>query len=67
MGGEPFQNTNHVVPSASGRSWYEADLGLVGDMSRANQPGTRLLYSDDGLAYVTHDHYESAYQLPNWK
>ena len=29
--------------------------------------GERLLYSDDGLAFVTNDHYRSFYQLPDWK
>ncbi|MDQ0934533.1 hypothetical protein QFZ49_004473 [Streptomyces turgidiscabies] len=36
-------------------------------MKRSKQPGTRLVYSNDGLAYVTNDHYKSFYQLPNWK
>ncbi|WP_229068812.1 RHS repeat-associated core domain-containing protein [Actinoplanes sp. DH11] len=67
IGGDPFRNTTGVVPAAPGRSWFEADVGLVGNMSRAKQPGTRLVYSDDGLAYVTYNHYETVYQLPNWK
>ncbi len=28
-------------------------------MKRSKQPGTRLLYSDDGLLYVTTDHYKT--------
>ncbi|GIF24529.1 RHS repeat-associated protein [Actinoplanes tereljensis] len=67
IGGDTFENTTNILPSAAGRSWFEADVGLIGSMRRAKQPGTRLLYSDDGLAYVTHDHYESVFQLPNWK
>jgi ribonuclease len=67
IGGDIFENTNGVVPSASGRTWREADLGINPMMSRAKQPGWRLLYSNDGLAYVTSDHYETSYQLPNWR
>lgn len=53
-----FNDTN-VLPSAHGRTWYEADVGLNNTMSRSNQPGTRLLYSDDGLLHITCDHYET--------
>ncbi|WP_370112284.1 ricin-type beta-trefoil lectin domain protein [Streptacidiphilus sp. MAP12-33] len=67
IGGDVFNNTDDLVPNAPGRTWFEADVGLNPMMSRAKQPGWRLLYSDDGLAYVTSDHYETAYQLPNWK
>ncbi|WP_222943223.1 polymorphic toxin-type HINT domain-containing protein [Streptomyces parvus] len=67
IGGDVFANTNGVVPRAPGRTWQEADLGINPMMSRAKQPGQRLLYSNDGLAYVTSDHYKTAYQLPNWR
>lgn len=68
LGGHTFENEDgEIVPSAPGRTWYEADVGLDPSISRSNQPGTRLLYSNDGLAYVTSDHYQSVYQLPNWK
>ncbi|MFD7881910.1 RHS repeat-associated core domain-containing protein [Streptomyces bauhiniae] len=68
LGGDVFENSGEVqLPSADGRTWYEADIGINPSMTRAKQPGTRLLYSNDGLAYVTSDHYESFYQIPNWK
>jgi hypothetical protein len=67
LGGDVFLNTTKVVPPAPGRIWFEADVGLVSEMTRAKQPGTRLLYSSDGLAYVTFDHYETAIQIPGWK
>jgi hypothetical protein len=54
------------LPVAPGRVWREADIGLSNSMSRAKQPGTRLLYPDDGLAFVTPNHYERLYQLPGW-
>nr|WP_323151256.1 ribonuclease domain-containing protein [Pseudomonas glycinae] len=53
--------------SAPGRTWYEADAGLNNKMSRSNQPGTRLLYSDDGLLYITSDHYNTASSIGTWK
>lgn len=60
MGGDIFKNKPpYVVPQISGRIWYEADIGLQNTISRAKQPGTRLVYSNDGLLYVTRDHYEN--------
>lgn len=67
MGGDVFDNLDGLLPSSPGRTWHEADIGIDNMMKRSKQPGTRLLYSNDGLAYVTSDHYESFYQLPNWK
>lgn len=67
IGGDVFENTNNVVPGAPGRTWQEADLGINPMMKRSKQAGWRLLYSNDGLAYVTSDHYDTAYQLPNWR
>ena len=43
------------------------DESYVGAMKRSKQQGTRLLYSNDGKAYVTPDHYESIIPLGNWK
>lgn len=67
IGGDVFNNTNNVVPPAPGRVWYEADIGINNTSSRAKQPGTRLLYSSDGLMYVTPDHYESAHPIGTWR
>jgi len=67
LGGDIFGNTTNVLPSAEGRTWYEADIGINNLMSRAKQPGTRLLYSNDGLLYVTPDHYESVTLIGRWK
>jgi ribonuclease len=61
LGGDVFQNSTGILPSAPGRIWYEADVGLTGAMSRANQPGTRLLYSNDGKMYITTDHYNTVH------
>ncbi|EHP42653.1 guanine-specific ribonuclease N1 and T1 [Cupriavidus basilensis OR16] len=67
LGGDVFANSTNVLPSASGRVWYEADIGLSNTMSRSNQLGTRLLYSSDGLLYITADHYKTAVKIGVWK
>ncbi|MGO4815667.1 ribonuclease domain-containing protein, partial [Cupriavidus sp. 2MCAB6] len=67
LGGDVFANSTNVLPSASGRIWYEADIGLSNTMSRSNQLGTRLLYSSDGLLYITADHYKTVTKIGNWK
>jgi hypothetical protein len=67
IGGDVFQNTTKIVPEAPGRVWFEADVGLSGRMSRAKQPGTRLLYSSDGLLCITTDHYKTAISAGKWK
>ena len=67
IGGDIFQNSTGILPSSPGQVWYEADIGLTNTMSRANQSGTRLLYSNDGLLYVTPDHYQTVFPIGNWK
>ena len=67
MGGDVFMNEPRVVPNSAGRIWYEADIGLQNTISRARQPGTRLVYSNDGLLYVTRDHYENVIYIGRWK
>ena len=65
LGGDIFDNTTGVLPSSTGRVWYEADVGINYTMSRANpkNPAYRVLYSNDGLIYGTYDHYETAFQI----
>ncbi|GHC85299.1 hypothetical protein GCM10007079_28030 [Nocardiopsis terrae] len=67
VGGDVFENRYQVVPSYPGRVWYEADVGLSNKMKRSKQPGTRLLYSSDGLLYVTADHYETSHFVGTYK
>jgi ribonuclease len=67
LGGDVFVDPASIgLPVASGRTWFEADIGLSSAMSRAKQAGTRLLYLSDGLAYVTPNHCKWIYQLPGW-
>ncbi|MBR3833499.1 MAG: hypothetical protein IKJ73_04220, partial [Lachnospiraceae bacterium] len=67
IGGDKLLNKDSIAPNALGREWYEADVGLSNSMSRAKQAGTRLLYSNDGLLYITYDHYKTAYSIGIWK
>lgn len=67
IGGDVFQNTTKVLPDAPGRVWHEADIGLSNTMSRAKQPGTRLLYSNDGLLYISVDHYKTVHAIGTYK
>ncbi|MDH0175879.1 ribonuclease domain-containing protein [Aeromonas dhakensis] len=67
IGGDVFKNESNILPSAQGRTWHEADVGLDSKMSRGNQPGTRLLYSSDGVLYITTDHYKTATSIGKWK
>ncbi len=55
IGGDVFSNREGNLPSSGNRKWYEADLNYK--CGRRNTD--RLLYSNDGLIYVTHDHYKT--------
>ncbi|MGY3778483.1 ribonuclease domain-containing protein [Isobaculum melis] len=66
IGGDIYQNSTKLLPEVPGRVWREADVGLIGDLSRAKQPGTRLLYSNDGLLYITTDHYKTMHFIGNY-
>ncbi|TNH20989.1 hypothetical protein FHQ29_11040 [Testudinibacter sp. TR-2022] len=67
LGGDIFNNDLNLLPNSSGRTWYEADIGIDPNISRSKQLGTRLLYSNDGLLYMTTDHYKTFKELGNWK
>lgn len=53
IGGDIYENRDHRLPEAIGRIWHEADFDYV----RGYRNGCRLLYSNDGLLFVTYDHY----------
>ncbi len=48
-----YKNRNGHLPSAPGRIWYEADINYDGGY-RGND---RILFSNDGLVFVTYNHY----------
>ena len=59
IGGVPYYNENGHLPSAPGREWYEADISYISDFRGKD----RVLYSNDGLVFVTCDHYETFYEI----
>lgn len=54
-----YQNRNKHLPHIAGRVWYEADINYYS--GRRN--GHRLLWSNDGLLFVTYDHYETFLEI----
>ena len=48
-----YRNDDGNLPDAAGRIWFEADLNYY----RGNRNGHRVLWSNDGLMFVTYDHY----------
>lgn len=55
IGGDVFTNREKRLPVKKGRTWYEADLNY--NCGRRN--ADRLVFSNDGLIYVTYDHYKT--------
>lgn len=55
IGGDRFGNREGRLPDARGRQWYEADVNYEGGYRGSE----RILFSNDGLIYVTFDHYET--------
>lgn len=56
IGGDVFQNKEGLLPRAKGRTYYECDIDTDGYYSRGSR---RIVFSNDGLIYYTHNHYES--------
>jgi hypothetical protein len=60
LGGDRFGNRERRLPEASGRVWREADL----DFACGRRGPRRLLWSSDGLVFVTVDHYQTFKAVP---
>jgi len=43
----------------AGRIWYEADLNYI----HGKRNGQRIVFSNDGLIFVTYDHYKTFYEI----
>lgn len=54
-----YRNRNNHLPQIIGRTWYEADINYYG--SKRNRH--RILWSNDGLIFVTYDHYATFYEI----
>ena len=59
IGGDVYRNRDGHLPQKEGRVWYEADINYT-----SGPRGTeRILYSNDGLIFVTYDHYQTFYEI----
>ncbi len=59
IGGNEYSNRDHRLPEAPGRIWYEAYFDYIGGFRN----DCRLMYSSDGLIFVTYDHYRTFYEI----
>jgi len=55
IGGDRFGNREGLLPKAKDRVWYEADINY----KKGTRGADRILYSNDGLIYMTTDHYKT--------
>lgn len=54
-----YKNNDGHLPEVEGRVWYEADINY----KTGRRNSQRLLWSNDGLLFVTYDHYETFYEI----
>lgn len=59
IGGDIYRNRSGHLPQAEGRIWYEADIHYAGGYRSRH----RILYSNDGLIFVTYNHYETFVEI----
>lgn len=50
-----YNNSNGHLPNAPNREWYEADINYESGFRGAE----RIVFSNDGLIFVTYDHYHT--------
>ncbi|MCS7268017.1 MAG: ribonuclease domain-containing protein [Geminicoccaceae bacterium] len=60
LGGDRFGNREKKLPEKRDRKWFEADL----DFFCGSRGPKRLVWSDDGLMYLTTDHYQTFKEVP---
>ena len=60
IGGDRFANREKRLPQRAGRQWYEADVNY----RCGRRDADRLVYSSDGLVFLSTDHYRSFKQVP---
>ena len=59
IGGDDYDNSDDKLPYAPDRKWYEADFNYTGGFRN----DCRILYSNDGLIFVSYDHYHTFYEI----
>lgn len=59
LGGIVYNNADRKLPHKIGRIWREADINYT--PGRRNMH--RILWSNDGMIFVTYDHYHTFYEI----
>ena len=59
IGGDIFYNTEGKLPQSKNRVWYEADINY----KTGKRNDQRIVWSNDGLIFVTYDHYKTFYEI----
>ncbi len=59
MYGEVYRNKNSHLPDKKGRIWYEADI----DYESGHRNTERIVFSNDGLIFITYDHYQTFIEI----
>ena len=54
-----YKNKNGHLPVESGRFWYEADINYT----TGYRKDSRIVFSNDGLIFVTYDHYNTFVEI----
>lgn len=54
-----YENLNRHLPESAGRVWREADINYY----EGKRNKHRILFSNDGLMFVTYDHYKTFYEI----
>ena len=54
-----YKNKNGHLPSKPGRIWHEADINYTHGFRGTD----RILYSNDGLIFVSYDHYSTFVEI----
>ena len=54
-----YSNRNGHLPNKEWRIWHEADINYIGGFRN----GQRIIYSNDGLIFVTYDHYQTFFEI----
>ena len=62
IGGDRFGNYEGLLPKATGRTYYECDIGTLYSTS-GSRGSKRLVYTKTGIVYYTSDHYRSFTRL----
>ena len=54
-----YRNEDGHLPNTAGRIWYEADINY----EKGYRGTDRILFSNDGLIFVTYDHYKTFVEI----